>query len=148
MNTATCELAVPADAAYLELVGQFVSFVAQRHGFTEREMARLRLATDEACANVVEHSTAESDVTCFTVVCEVDDQNLVVRIRDNGPLFDLEGVREPNLDAPLEKRAVGGLGIYLIRRLMDQVELRPLPSGKELVMTKALPTAGEPSDAD
>ncbi len=142
------ELVVPTDAAYLELVGQYVAFVAGRMGFDERDLARIRLAVDEACANVIEHSAACAAMASFRVVCEEADGALVVRVQDTGPLFDLSGVREPSLEAPIEKQQVGGLGLYLMRRVMDSVELRPCSDGKELVLTKALRTRDGGHDAD
>jgi anti-sigma regulatory factor (Ser/Thr protein kinase) len=63
-------------------------------------------------------------------------------------MFDLAKVAQPEVDAPLEKRQIGGLGVYLMRRVMDQVELRPAPSGKELVLVKRRPRQEAVCDAD
>ncbi len=139
MSCRCSELIVPADTAYLDLVGQFVGYVAVRLGFAVQDVARIRLAVDEACANVVLHAAAEQPFETFRVVCEEAADALVIRIQDDGPPFDLATVDEPNLDAPLEKRRIGGLGVYLMRRVMDSVELRPLGQGKEIVLCKARP---------
>lgn len=139
------ELMVPCDPSYLELVGQFVGYLAGRMGFPDREVARIRLAVDEACANVVSHAMHDTGGS-YRVICEEGETQLTVRVQDSGPLFDLEQIADPNLDAPVEKRNVGGLGIYLMRRVMDTVEIRPCAVGKELVLTKQL--AGVEGKAD
>ncbi|NUP98866.1 MAG: ATP-binding protein [Armatimonadetes bacterium] len=146
MATTALELVVPADPAYLELVGQVVTFVAMRMGFADRDAARIRLAVDEACANVVSHATP--DGAPYRVVCEEQGERLVVRVQDAGPVFDLEAFANPNLDVPLEKRQVGGLGLYLMRRVMDSVELMARDDGKELVLSKVLPRPEETADGD
>ncbi|MBI2298892.1 MAG: ATP-binding protein [Armatimonadetes bacterium] len=144
MGLQRAELVVPAATEYLELVGDFVSFMARRAGFADEEVARIRLAADEAAANVVLHVTARGVEEAFRVVCEEAADALTIRVQDAGEPFDLGAVPIPNLDAPLEKRNVGGLGIYLIRRVMDSVEIRPTAGGKELVLVKQRPgAAGE-----
>ncbi|MBI5834554.1 MAG: ATP-binding protein [Armatimonadetes bacterium] len=137
------ELAVPADAAYLELVGQFVSFLARRRGFDEQVVARIRLAVDEACANALDHGRLVGDGNDgndapLRVVCESTADGLRIRVRDRGRAFDPATLAAPLVGAPLEKRRIGGLGVYLMRRIMDSVEVWPTDDGKELVLTKCL----------
>lgn len=138
MATDRTSLTLPAHADYLELIGQYVSFIAARVGFGPSDVAQIRLAVDEACANVVLHVAGGADAV-FTVVCEEDHQRLTVRVQDPGPPFDLAAVPKPDLDAPVERRKVGGLGIYLMRRVMDEVSLRECEGGKELVLVKRVP---------
>lgn len=136
MTGNTAELVVPAQADYLELIGQFVSFAAHRTGFSDQEVARIRLAVDEACANVVLHGTEAGGGPGFVVVCEEHESDLTIRVRDSGPMFDLEAVPVPDLNAPVERRQVGGLGIFIMREVMDQVEVQPREGGKEVVLVK------------
>ncbi|MCC7494753.1 MAG: ATP-binding protein [Fimbriimonadaceae bacterium] len=142
------ELVVPTEAAYLELIGDFVGFVARRVGFPPSEVARIRLAVDEAAANVVLHAVETAQFETFRVICEEEGTCLRVRVRDEAPPFDWESVAEPNLEAPVEQRKVGGLGLYLMRRVMDRVELRPVGAGKEIVLSKELPDREGAVDGD
>jgi anti-sigma regulatory factor (Ser/Thr protein kinase) len=132
----TARLAVPADLAYLALVGEFVLFMARRAGFAETDAARLRLAVDEACANAIEHGGLSRAGQPLEVVCEASVDALTVRVADCGSAFTIAEAADPEVDAPLEKRRIGGLGLYLMRRVMDHVEFRPNAGGKELVLTK------------
>ena len=148
MTAKVSRLLVPAEAAYLELVGQFVGFVAARVGFDARDSARIRLAVDEACANVVMHTRTQEMSGSFVVICEEDAEQLTIRIQDAGEAFDLTEVADPDLEVPIEKRKVGGLGIFLMRRVMDQVECRALEQGKEMILVKRRGPGEETGDGD
>ncbi len=82
------------------------------------------------------HTDTQAKVGSFAVLCEEDVDQLTIRIQDAGEAFDLAEVAEPDLDGPLEQRKVGGLGIFLMRRVMDQVECHALERGKEMVLVK------------
>lgn len=146
MTARVSKLSVPAEAAYLELVGQFVVFIASRIGFDGRDAARIRLAVDEACANVVMHTDTREKVGSFAVLCEEDADQLTIRIQDAGEAFDPDEVAAPDLDGPIENRKVGGLGIFLMRRVMDHVECHALAEGKEMVLIKRRVAAEEAGD--
>lgn len=141
---APAELLVPADPAYLDLVGQFISGMARRCGFTERVVARVRLAIDEACANALLHGRLAAEDR-LRISCWLSDRGMSVAVEDRGPVFDLESLPQPELGAPLEKRRIGGLGVYLMRRVMDSVVVEPRECGKAVVLAKHL-SAEEASD--
>jgi serine/threonine-protein kinase RsbW len=116
-----------------------VSEWAQRAGFDEGELYEIQLAVDEACANVVDHAYEGADPGDIQVSCCVEDGCLTIRVRDWGKGFDLASVEEPDLDAPLEERSLGGLGLFLVRQMMDTVEFTSDPEhGNELKMCKRL----------
>ena len=132
--------------AILENVPRAIECVtewAQKAGFDERALYEIQLAVDEACANVVDHAYEGADPGDIEVSCRLDDQILTVQVRDWGTGFDLAGVADPDLDAPLEERTLGGLGLFLVRQVMDDVQFRSDPElGNELMMSKRLNIAG------
>jgi serine/threonine-protein kinase RsbW len=112
---------------------------AQEAGFDEAVLYQLQLAVDEACANVVHHAYKGMEPGDIEVSCSFDEQRLVIRVRDWGRSFVPEDVPEPDVDAPLEERSLGGLGLFLIRQCMDEVEFSfEDKDGNELTMTKRL----------
>ena len=118
--------------------------------FDEGVLDQLQLAVDEACANVVEHSYAGMEPGDVEVSCGFDDECLVIQVRDWGRSFVPEDVPEPDVDAPLAERSLGGLGLFLLRQCMDQVEFSfDDKDGNELTMTKRLqgaePTGQNPN---
>lgn len=132
--------------AVLENVPRAIECVtewAQKAGFDERALYEIQLAVDEACANVVDHAYQGADPGDIEVSCCLDDQILTVQVRDWGTGFDLSGVADPDLDAPLEERTLGGLGLFLVKQVMDDVQFRSDPElGNELMMSKRLNIAG------
>ena len=132
--------------AVLENVPRAIECVtewAQKAGFDERALYEIQLAVDEACANVVDHAYQGADPGDIEVSCCLDEQILTVQVRDWGTGFDLTSVADPDLDAPLEERTLGGLGLFLVRQVMDDVQFRSDPElGNELMMSKRLNIAG------
>ena len=99
----------------------------------------VQVAVDEACANVVEHAYAGREPGTMEVSCCSDGRTFAIRVRAWGKSFEPNGVKDPNVTAPLEERTLGGLGLFLIRKYMDQVEYTFDPRlGNELLMTKSL----------
>jgi len=95
------------------------------------------LALDEACTNIIEHAyggEGHGDITC---TCVINSAGLTIVLRDHGRPFDPASTQEPNLHTNLENREVGGLGVYFIYTLMDEVHFEFTPdAGNVLTMVK------------
>jgi anti-sigma regulatory factor (Ser/Thr protein kinase) len=99
--------------------------------------SKLALALDEAVANVVNHAFAGVPTPPrIAVVLTIDGDSVAAEIIDNGRPFDPTAVPEPDCASPLESRDVGGLGIHLIRRMMDRVEYRRVGGENRLRLVK------------
>ncbi|MBN1179146.1 MAG: ATP-binding protein [Anaerolineae bacterium] len=105
----------------LEEIGEFIARFAQEAGFDPNDAYAVQLAVDEACTNIIQYAYGGEDRGDIVCTCEVSDEGLEVELRDKGAPFDPDKVPSPNLDASLEERKVGGLGLYFMRRLMDNV---------------------------
>lgn len=127
----------PARFEFLDEIREFVAQVAREGGFSEKAIYSLQLAADEASSNIIEHAyEGESDAS-LEITCEMRGSEIVIILQDWGKSFDPSGVKDPNLSADLSSRQVGGLGIYLMRKLMDTVRYESNPrSGNLLTMTK------------
>ena len=110
-------------------------------GFDEKAMSEVRLAVIEACINAFEHSQSPDRRVYLTFVVEED--RLLVIVRDFGKGFDPTTVDRPRIQAKL-KDLKRGWGLVLIKRLMDQVEFIDIAPGTELRMTKYLSGAASP----
>lgn len=84
---------------------------------------QLRVAVDELVSNVVTHAPA-GVTPAIDVEFRRDGDTVEITVSDDGPAFDPFGIREPDIKAPLEQRQPGGLGILLVKRLMDDVRYR------------------------
>ncbi len=113
-----------------------VAEVARGGGFSEKSIYSLQLAADEAASNIIEHAyEGESDASLF-MTCDMKGDQIVITMRDTGKSFNPSSVKEPNLKADLSERQIGGLGVYLMRKLMDTVYYESSRSGNLLTMTK------------
>jgi serine/threonine-protein kinase RsbW len=126
----------PAKFEYLDEIRDLVAEEARRGGFNEKEIYSIQLAADEAASNIIEHAYKGVIDGLIELNCEMKEDKIVITMRDHGKPFDPNKVKQPNLKANLSERQIGGLGIYLMRRLMDDVAYKSSSSGNLLTMTK------------
>jgi serine/threonine-protein kinase RsbW len=127
----------------LDEIREFVGEVARQVGFSEKEVYSIQLAADEASTNIIEHAYAGVENGRIEIDCNITGDDLKIVIRDNGKSFDPSSVPEPNVKADLTERKIGGLGMYLMRKLMDDVSYVSSPEGGNiLTMIKRKGVAG------
>jgi len=119
----------PAQFQYLDEIRDFVAEVAKQGGFNEKEIYSIQLAADEAASNVIEHAYEGVTDGTLEVSCEMKNGLLTIVLHDHGKSFDPTTVRPPDLKADLSERQIGGLGIYLMRKLMDEVHYESVANG-------------------
>ena len=113
---------------------------ARKAGFLGPDLYQIEMVVDEACANVVQHAYAGREPGDMVLTCSMDEKRFVIQVRNWGRCFDPEAVPKPDVEAPLEERSLGGLGVFLIRQFMDEVEYCfDSEQGNLLTMTKRLP---------
>ncbi len=110
------QAAYTSDIRNVALARQGIARFAIQCGFTQDDVSDIRLAAGEALSNAVEHGCGTTNRT-FTVKCSYDGQALAIVIEDCG-----SGFPEPSQRTSVEPDARGrGFGIFLMRRLMDEV---------------------------
>lgn len=120
-------------------VRDFVSRAAAEFGFSDEEVSKIALAVDEACTNVIKHAYQFKANGRITVEALHGDGAFTVSVIDNGREFDPEDIRTPDMKEYLAQYRRGGLGVYLMRSLMDEVEYHITPGRQnEVRMTKFL----------
>ncbi|MFZ1083169.1 MAG: ATP-binding protein [Candidatus Kryptoniota bacterium] len=100
-------------------------FINQRtidFGFGDREVSEITLAVDEACTNVIKHAYKGNPETEFEIKIIASGIEFEIVVRDWGDSFDPENVPVPDIKEKIKKHRAGGLGIFLMRKLMDTVE--------------------------
>jgi len=132
-------LQVPSSTENLALIREFVTTVGRQAQFEETEILNLELAVDEACANVIEHAYGH-DITKEVVVrAKFDEATLQISVIDEGLGFDPDKTPQDSIEQLIHDRKSGGLGIRLIKKLMDEVSYEIVPGQKnELHMTKKI----------
>jgi serine/threonine-protein kinase RsbW len=108
----------------LDNVREFVKDAADHSGLTGFAVYAAQLAVDEAFSNIIEHAYGGECQEKIECTCLTSDSGLTIQLRDCGRPFDPTVVPEPDIEADLEDRDVGGLGLFFIRQLMDEVDFR------------------------
>jgi anti-sigma regulatory factor (Ser/Thr protein kinase) len=112
----------PAQFENLDYVREFVGASAQKCGLNASAVYAVQLAVDEGFSNIIEHAYGGECLDKIECKCQIADSGLTITLRDCGTPFDPSAVPDPDLVAELEDRDIGGLGLYFIRQLMDEVE--------------------------
>jgi serine/threonine-protein kinase RsbW len=127
----------------LDEIREFVGEAARQVGFSDKEIYAIQLAADEASSNIIEHAYAGTTGGKLEIELSVSDKELKITMRDHGKPFDPSSVPEPNVKADLSERKIGGLGMYLMRKLMDEVSYESSPeTGNTLTMIKRIGDSG------
>lgn len=133
----TFTLHVPSSTENLAMIRDFVASIGAKAGFDDNEVARITLAVDEACANVIEHAYSSDETRQVTIRATLDSSDLSFEIVDNGRGFEPSQVSEDDVAELIRQRKSGGLGLRLIRAVMDDVQYQITPGEKnELRMVK------------
>jgi len=106
----------------LEWVREFVGRAAIDSGLKPSAVYAVQLAVDEAFSNIIEHAYGGECLENVQCSCQITDEALVVMLRDCGQSFKPGKVPTPDLNADLNSRKIGGLGLYFMRQLMDDVD--------------------------
>jgi serine/threonine-protein kinase RsbW len=127
----------------LDEIREIVAEAARQVGFSDKEIYAIQLAADEASSNIIEHAYAGVKGGKLEIDISISDNKLKIIMRDHGKPFDPASVPEPNVKADLSERKIGGLGMYLMRKLMDEVSYESSPeTGNILTMIKRLGDGG------
>ncbi len=132
-------LHVPSSTENLALIREFVATVGAQAGMTKADVAKLELAVDEACANVIEHAYGHDASKEVIIRANYDGESISFEIVDTGKGFDPTKITQEALEKLVLQRKSGGLGMRLIKTLMDEVQYEIVPGQKnELRMRKRI----------
>jgi len=129
-------LSVSASTKHLSKVRDFVGNYARNFGFRDDEIEDIRLAVDEAFTNVVKHAYQNDSSKKVKIKLGANGNEFWISITDFGKSYDPSTYREPDLQESIKEKKRGGVGVYLIKKLMDKVEYRTSGPSNEILMKK------------
>lgn len=129
-------LSMRADMDDIEQINPFIREATQQAALNDKEAKRLRLALEEAVANVINYSHA----SFVNLDAEILDGQLKVTITDNGIPFDATAESTTDLSLPPDQRPPGGLGIVLLHRMTDMLEYQRIDNCNVLTLIKYIKT--------
>lgn len=129
MSESVVHLRFPAKPDYLLLARLTLSGIARELPLGDELLADLKLALTEACGNVVRHAYSGDDGD-VSVVFTLDDSRILMTVEDHG-----DGIRAPEaLETPAESSFEGGMGMSIIRAIVDELEVEAGRDGNGTVV--------------
>jgi len=138
-----CKLKVEANLESLSVISSLISEAMKQANIDAAITPRVLLAVDEACTNIVLYAYPEQK-GYIRLTCWLEHDDFVISIEDKGKPFNPCSVPPPELDVDLDDRRVGGLGIYFMRKFMDEISYKHDPrTGNQLTMRKHVGTPSQ-----
>lgn len=119
-------------------VATFVEELGEELGLSVEHVFNFNLVLEEAMTNVIMYAYPEGETHEIWLTAIEQDGVVTFRVEDEGKAFDPTAVPDADVTLSAEERAIGGLGIFLIRQLMDEVEYQRVNGRNQLTMKKKL----------
>lgn len=133
------KLTLPNDLAYYPVAQTFVREVARKFGFEGTPLSEIEVGVEEAVTNVMKHTYDAEENHTFDIVCEQIPAGIKIVIKEKGIPFDPAAVPDFKLGTSLENASTAGMGVYLMKAVLDECTFRNLgPEGKETHLVKYL----------
>ena len=129
---ALMELRFPSDSKYLHMVHELTRLLAETTGFETAEAEKIALAVDEATTNVVQHAYGGEASHEIEVHFDPEGDSLDIVIFHEGKPLESMPVPEFDLDELVAEHKTGGLGLTIMRQMMDKVEHTKAGTGKNM----------------
>lgn len=126
---------MPARVESLHELLTFIRTEAKKKGFSDEMLGRIELVAEEALVNVFVHGYAEKSGQVEVHCLVEDDPALTIEIHDQGIDFNPLSLSDPDVGADLTGRKIGGMGVFFIRKMTDQVLYRRENNSNILTLT-------------
>lgn len=137
------EITVPAQMSYLIQVREFIEHIGKRYRFDDKVVNSFKLVIDEACTNIIRHGYRDIKNGEITIKAIVRRLSLTILIIDQGRSYDPSKAATPDLGKYVDIGKKGGLGIMMMRKLMDDLQYSVTERGNEFRLTKYRENAHE-----
>ncbi len=134
-------LEVEAKDIELLTIKDFVQRVCDSAGCSPKETSNIKLAIDEACSNIIRHAYKDKEGGKITMEMGIGFADLMIKITDYGTPFDFRGIKDPDLNHYVDIGKKGGLGIWLIKKVMTDVRYKAFSDHNELILYRHLSKA-------
>lgn len=132
------EIKIVNDLAEIERLAAFVDDLAAELDLSPGVAMNINLALEEAVVNVINYGYPQDQLHEMTLRVSSSEQQLIFVLSDSGVSFDPTRVAEAEVTLPLEERPIGGLGIFLIRKIMNEVTYERIDGKNKLIMKKII----------
>jgi len=135
MPERSLSLNMKSDINEIPAISSALESLMEESGFPGEDILDTQLAVEEVVTNIITHGYESTEGT-IAVVCRAGPDAIEIRLEDHAPPFDPLSLPEPDLDADIEDRQIGGLGIFLTRQVMNDVRYHFEDGKNILTLTK------------
>ena len=125
-----------AEEENLARLAEVLETFCEAHKVNHATQFALNVVIDELVTNVVHYAFPDGGKHTIKVLVSLEDSKLFIEIEDDGVAFDPLSLPEPDTDAPIEDREIGGLGVHIVRHLMDEVSYERVDGKNRLRLLK------------
>jgi serine/threonine-protein kinase RsbW len=129
---------VPNDAAQLAVLTEFLQEFWSAGSLPSAHAMTFELALEEVFMNVVMHGSPPGLAVQVDLSLVLADGGVTMTVEDTGPAFDPLTLATPDVEASIDDRPTGGLGVFLVREMMDTVSYQRIAGRNQLQMTKRI----------
>jgi serine/threonine-protein kinase RsbW len=133
------ELSVKSSTDNLSVIRDFIKNTALSLGYSNAAIGNIILAVDEACTNIIKHAYKYSPTGDIQIELNRIANKFIITILDSGIEFDPNLIPEPDIKEYYKQRRIGGLGMYLMKKMMDEVVYTKNKNKNQVKMVKYLP---------
>ena len=127
----------------LDTLREHLERYAEYVGLSKKCTFEINLALEELFANIFSYGFTDNTEHWIKIKISHDDGALIIRIEDDGVPFNPIAAEKPDIESPLEERKIGGLGIHLIKELMDEISYERIGNHNFLTMKKIIRATDE-----
>ena len=133
-----CHLTLPNDINTIPQLSEFIDMNCEELGVDMVDTMNINLALEEAVVNVMSYAYPEGTEGQVDIEMIADGDNMIFTITDSGTPFDPTQKEEVDTTLSAEERPIGGLGIHLVRKLMDDISYQYVDNKNVLTLKKKL----------
>jgi sigma-B regulation protein RsbU (phosphoserine phosphatase) len=126
-------ITLPNDVATVPRLAEFIDQVCEAAGIDMATTMQINLAVEEAVVNVMNYAYPPGTMGTVEVSADTSDDKLTLVIEDNGTPFDPTAKDDADTTLGAEERPIGGLGIHLVRQLMDSISYKRSDDGRNIL---------------
>lgn len=127
---------IPSSKNKLRKMRKFVTDVLTKHSVSDIEINMMVLAVDEVCANIIIHGYPSGEESKVRLDIDFKDGGIWFEIIDHGNAFDIVNYQEPMLEDLIKNKNKGGIGIMLVKKIMDDIQFKSSSSRNTLKLFK------------
>ena len=139
------ELIVSAVREKLSEVQEFVEDFLQKAGFQNKQIIQINIAVEEIYINIASYSY-NPDVGLVTISCTNKGDKVIIEFADSGRQYNPLARQDPDVSKPWAERDIGGLGVFMVKKLMDQISYRYENGRNILIIEKTYNNGGTYED--